>query len=517
LASRCARLGSNTIGTGDRGLGTGTTQSLPDPSLSLGDQPPNPNPQSLIPSPQSPVPSPYLVLAIAALLYLTPLLLDAPLTDPDEGRHAIISQEMIERGDFVVPRLFGSPFLDKPILFFWAQAASLRLFGMTTAAARLPGMLFALLGIITTGWLARVLANEAGPAGLRIGSVAGGCYATMMLPFLLAQAPVHDMALVPFTNLALGFLWRAGRSGAFRDSLLAGVALGLATLTKGLEGIAIVGIGYTAYLLATRTLTRRLVALGILVVVVAVLVALPWYVAMNARAPGYLGYYFLNRHVLGFVTESQRHGGQAWWYYIPLLVAGGLPWIVYVRRSALSDASGKLLWIWLAASLVLLSLSNSKAVTYILPVMPAIAILASRSQKLVRHWRPVAIATAALYVTAILVAGPALARGHSSIDLTRYFNDEGQLPNHVFVMESRISFAYYLRPDVRARMHRDQVESFTLDELSEIRPFPKDAVLALPADLAERRLARLPELANGFRKQVGRYLLIAPMPFADER
>jgi hypothetical protein len=115
------------------------------------------------------------------------------------------------------------------------------------------------------------------------------------------------------------------------------------------------------------------------------------------------------------------------------------------------------------------------------------------------------------------VAGPALARGHSSIDLTRYFNDEGQLPNHVFVMESRISFAYYLRPDVRARMHRDQVESFTLDELSEIRPFPKDAVLALPADLAERRLARLPELANGFRKQVGRYLLIAPMPFADER
>jgi len=425
---------------------------------------------------------------------------------------------MIERGDLVVPRLFGSPFLDKPILFFWAQAASLRLFGMTTAAARVPGMLFALLGIVTTGWLARLLANDAGPAGLRIGSVAAGCYATMTLPFLLAQAPVHDMGLVPFTNLALGFLWRAGRqSGAFRHSLLAGVALGLATLTKGLEGIAVVGIGYTAYLLVTRTLTRRLVAQGVLVVVVAVLVALPWYVAMNTRAPGYLGYYFLNRHVLGFVTDSQRHGGQAWWYYVPFLLAGGLPWIVYVRRSTLSDASGKLLWIWLAATLVLLSLSNSKAVTYILPVMPAIAILASRSEKMLRHWRPVAIATATVYLIAMLAAGPALARGHSSIDLAAYFNNEGQLPNHLFVMESRIAFAYYLRPDVRARMHRDQVESFTLDELSEIRPFPNDAVLALPADLAERRLARLPELANGYRKQVGRYLLISPAPFAAER
>ena len=86
-------------------------------------------------------------IVIAALLYLTPLLLDAPLTDPDEGRHAAISQEMIERGDFVVPRLFGSPFLDKPILFFWAQLASIKAFGMNTAAARLPGMLFALLGL----------------------------------------------------------------------------------------------------------------------------------------------------------------------------------------------------------------------------------------------------------------------------------------------------------------------------------------------------------------------------------
>jgi len=487
-------------------------------------------PQTPVPSPKSLGPSPYFVPVIAAILYLTPLLLDAPLTDPDEGRHAVISQEMIERGDFVVPRLFGSPFLDKPILFFWAQAASLRLFGMSTAAARLPGMLFALLGIVTTGWLARVLlANDTGPATPRIGAMAAGCYATMMLPFLLAQAPVHDIALVPFTNLALGFLWRAGRHsefdrqqapsvlslGGIRDSLVAGVALGLATLTKGLEGIAIVGIGFTVYLLATRTLTRRLVLLGILVIAVAMVVALPWYMAMNARVPGYLGYYFLNRHVLGFVTETQRHGGQAWWYYVPLLVAGGLPWIVYVRGGAMSDAPGKLLWIWLAASLVLLSLSNSKAVTYILPVMPAIAVLGSRSEKMQRHWRPVVIATATVCLTAILAAGSALARGHSSIDLTDYFNDEGQVPNHLFVMESRIAFAYYLRPDVRARMHRDQIESFTLDDLSAIRPFPKDAVLALPADLAERRLARLPELANGYRKEVGRYLLIAPAPFSD--
>jgi len=63
-----------------------------------------------------------------------------------EADRAAISQEMVERGDWIVPRFLGRAFLDKPILFFWAQAASIRAFGMNTAAARLPGMLFALLG-----------------------------------------------------------------------------------------------------------------------------------------------------------------------------------------------------------------------------------------------------------------------------------------------------------------------------------------------------------------------------------
>jgi 4-amino-4-deoxy-L-arabinose transferase-like glycosyltransferase len=455
-------------------------------------------------------------ISIAALLYLAPLLLNAPLTDPDEGLHAAISQEMVERGDFIVPRFVGRAFFDKPILFFWAQAASMRLFGMSTAAARLPGMLFALLGIATTGWLARVLfagvRRVAPGAGPPIAWLAAGCYATMVLPFLLAQAPVHDVALVPFTNLALGLLWRASRDSGFgiRDSVLAGLALGLSILTKGLEGIAIVGVGFAIYLLVTRTLTRRLVLLGILVVVIAALVALPWYLAMDAREPGYLRYYFLNRHLLGFTTETQRHGGQAWWYYLPLLIAGGLPWILYVRRSALSDAPGKFLWIWPAASLVLLSLSNSKAVTYVLPVMPAIAIVASRSGAAARQWRPVAIAMSVVYVTALITAGSSLARSHSAIDLTEYFNNAGQLPSRLFVMEYRVSFVYYLRPDVRARMQRNQIESFLGAELVTMQPFPKDAVLALPADLADARLARLPQLANAHRKQVGRYLLISP-------
>jgi len=440
------------------------------------------------------------IFAIAALLYLAPLLLDAPLTDPDEGLHAAISQEMIERGDFVVPRFLGRAFLDKPPLFFWAQAASMRAFGMTTAAARLPGLLFALLGIATTGWLASVLFDR------RVAWIAATCYATMVLPFLLAQAPVHDIALVPFTNLALGFLWRAG----IRDSVLAGVVLGVSMLAKGLEGLAIIGVGYVLYLLITRALTWRLVARGVLVVVVAALVALPWYLAMNAREPGYLRYYFVDRHLLGFATDTQRHSGQPWWFYLPVVVGGGLPWLLFVRVAGRKAPPCALLWTWLIGAIALLSLSQSKAITYVLPAMPAVAIMAGVSIERMRTWRIVLIATSAAYAVALFAFGPAMARTHSSRDLAAYFNAAGQVPATIFVFDQRVSFVYYLRPELRHLLHEDGVRSVSVEELAAMQPFPPDAVVTVPIDLAAPRLPRIPGLANAQREVAGRYLVVSP-------
>lgn len=446
------------------------------------------------------------IFAIAALLYLAPLLLDAPLTDPDEGLHAAISQEMVERGDLVVPRFLGRAFLDKPILFFWAQAASIRALGMNTAAARLPGMLFALLGIATTGWLARTLFDR------RIGWLAAGCYATMVLPFLLAQAPVHDIALVPFTNLALGFLWRAGKDSGLgiRNSLLAGLVLGLSILTKGLEGVAIVGVGYGAYVLLTRALTWRLAFQGALVFAIAVCIALPWYLSMDAREPGYLRYYFVERHLLGFATATQEHHGQAWWYYVPLVVGGGLPWVVFSGLGRRKGPPYSTLWTWLATAVVLLTLSQSKAVTYILPAMPAIAILAAGSALAARTWFAVAAASTAIYLAVLLTVGPSVARAHSSRDLADYFNASRRVPATIFVFDQRISFVYYLRPEVRRQLREDQIRSVSVEELAAMQPFPPDSVVTVPTDLAAARLPQIRQLADARREVVGRYLVVTP-------
>ena len=102
---------------------------------------------------------------LAGLGVICPLLAAPyiPLVDPDEGLHAAIAQEMVESGDWIVPRLLGEPYFERPILYFWAIAASLKIFGMSEAAVRLPGLLFGMLGTLTTAAVAwRILGRRTG-------------------------------------------------------------------------------------------------------------------------------------------------------------------------------------------------------------------------------------------------------------------------------------------------------------------------------------------------------------------
>ena len=146
-----------------------------------------------------------LATVIAAVMFVFPLAIHFPLLDPDEGLHASIAQDMVERGDFVTPHFLGRPFLDKPIFYFWVQAASLRLLGANETAVRLPGLMFGLLGAVTTGLLAWRM------FGRTMGLIAGILYATTILPTALSQAASHDVALVPWVNLTILLLWECRR------------------------------------------------------------------------------------------------------------------------------------------------------------------------------------------------------------------------------------------------------------------------------------------------------------------
>lgn len=324
------------------------------------------------------------VVATVAMIYIYPLALPTPLLDPDEGLHATIAQEMVERGDYLIPRYCGKPFRDKPILYFVAEAASLRAFGMNEAAVRLPGAMFSLLGCFTTALLAARLFNKEVAAYSLLASL------TLVFPMMLTISPAHDIALVPAVNCLVLCFWeqqRATDDKAARKWLVGGAAcVALALLAKGLIGIGVISAGLGLYIVFTRSLSWRLVSRCALTLALGGLLASPWFFAMEAASPGYLKYYFVQRHLLGFVTEGQEHGDAPWYYYVAPVLGGGMPWLVFAAAAsaqlARDDRQSKgsravlLLTCWFLGGFVFLTIAGSKLVTYSLPLFPPVAILA---------------------------------------------------------------------------------------------------------------------------------------------
>ena len=326
---------------------------------------------------------------VAALcIYVYPLFLSTPLLEPDEGLHAAISQEMLEHSEWLVPTFRGEPFLDKPILFFWAQMLSMKTLGMNGLGVRLPGLMFGLLGALTTGLLAARL------FGSRTGLIACLMSMTMFIPLSLAQFAAHDVALVPWTNLAFLCLWEMERAtgGKLQVKWLVGAAcmFGLAILTKALIGVAIVAVGYGLFLIFSRRISVAACLRFGLVLFAGAVVASPWYLAMEFRSSGYLYYYFIERHLMGFATSSQPHGKSPWWLYVPILTLGAMPWFLYTVPLLLDEWKGRfskdtrlpttiLVLTWLVGGMLFLTMAKSKLVTYSLPLFPAIAILTAVS------------------------------------------------------------------------------------------------------------------------------------------
>jgi 4-amino-4-deoxy-L-arabinose transferase-like glycosyltransferase len=179
--------------------------------------------------------------------------------------------------------------------------------------------------------------------------------------------------------------------------------MALALLTKGLLGIAILSVGYTLYLVLARKLTWAIVSRHALVFGGGILLACPWFFAMELADPGYLYYYFVERHFLGYATATQQHGGEPWYYYLPILLFGSMPWTPYAlvwatrlrwKRSEVSLLEAKpdlLLLCWFCGGLLFLSLAGSKLLTYALPLFPMLAIAAGVA---IRQFHAAALAPA---------------------------------------------------------------------------------------------------------------------------
>jgi 4-amino-4-deoxy-L-arabinose transferase-like glycosyltransferase len=304
------------------------------------------------------------------------------LHHPDEGRYAEIAREMQASGDWVTPRLNGLKYFEKPPLQYWLTAASFAALGVHDWTARLPAALF--------GWLTIVAIGVAGArvAGRPTGWLAAAVLASMVWPIGLAHFLTLDAVLTGWLTLAFAafVIAQTGAPAQRRAFMLAAWAASAgAVLTKGLVGLAVPGGALLLYTLVTRdfALWRRLALLPGLALMLVVCV--PWFALVSARNPEFAQFFFIHEHVQRFLTTQHQREG-AWWYFVPLLLLGLLPWTAALGAGALTAWRAaprtpdgfswlRFAWAWIAFVFLFFSLSGSKLPSYVLPLFPPAALI----------------------------------------------------------------------------------------------------------------------------------------------
>jgi len=321
-----------------------------------------------------------LMLLVVCCAVLLPNL-SYPLIEPDESRYAQIAMEMIDSGNWVTPTLSGVPYLDKPPLLYWLTAASMSMFGQNETAARLPCVLSAVLTVLATFWLGKRL----------VGSNAALCASVLLLlcgGFVLAgRFVIMDSLLTLFTTVSLLSGYLAVAQGRLRWSwwIVAAVACGLGVLTKGPVAI-VLGV---PPILAVQWFSgerHRVRTLGWLSFAgFAVMLSLPWFVAVTGENSDFVRYFFWKHNLVRFASGFIHQ--QPWWFYLPVLLVGMFPASMLVlalgaflfsRSETLRNYRGKDLGFLMIGSVWVIgffSLSSCKLATYILPAIPLLALM----------------------------------------------------------------------------------------------------------------------------------------------
>ena len=323
---------------------------------------------------------------LAAILYL-PGLGRPALWEPDEGRYAEIAREMFVSGDYVTPRDDFELYFEKPPLVYWADAASIGIFGVNEFAVRLPAALFSVGQVVVTAALAEEM------FGATAGFFAALVLALSPLFFGFARFATLDPALAFFLTAALGAFYLAPRDESFsrpsarRWMLIAAAMLALGTLAKGPVSLLLGGAIPLIWLAFERRLSEiRAMPLAPCLLIYA-LIVVPWFVLIESRNPGFLSFFFVHEHLQRYVTSSEHGWGP--WFFVPIVIGGAWPWIFFLplgwsamrTRDPSSDSAARrsaasFLAIWFVVIFVFFSIPRSKLGSYILPAMPPLAIVA---------------------------------------------------------------------------------------------------------------------------------------------
>jgi 4-amino-4-deoxy-L-arabinose transferase-like glycosyltransferase len=352
-----------------------------------------------------------------AALWLATLSL-RPLFNTDEGRYAEIPREMLSGDDWVIPHLNGLAYIEKPPLQYWATALSLAVVGQNELGARLYTALCALTAILVIGFAAKRLWGE--EQAWRSAAM----LSSMLLFLAMGQLLTLDMSLTFYMTATLaGFL--LAQAAAARQALgwmlVCWIATALGVLTKGLVAAAIPVAVLVLYSLFSRDFApwRRLYPAAGLPLFLAI--TAPWFTLAARRLPDFLQFFFIREHFARYLTPIADREAP-WWFFGAVFLVGSAPWTLPALRSVMTgwrrprggapfDAA-LFLRLWIVFICVFFSLSSSKLIPYILPALPALALLMGTlpADVLKRDLRRTALVT--LGAAAVLGAVCLYAPGH---------------------------------------------------------------------------------------------------------
>ena len=320
-----------------------------------------------------------LVLMGFLLIYIIPIGF-RPLIIPDETRYAEIPREMIATGDWIVPHLNGLRYFEKPVMGYWLDALAMLAFGENPFAARFPSAMAAGLAALMV-WL--LIRRSAGNPNS--GVMAALIFLTTFEVAGIGVFNVLDSMLAMFITMAMAtFYWASQAPPGTRKEkgLLAlfGMFCGMAFMTKGFLAFAVPVVTIVPYMLWSGR-WKDLFRMAAIPIAAALLVSLPWAVAIHAREPDFWNYFFWEEHVRRFLAEDAQHQAPFWTYLLAFPVAA-LPWspmlpaaLVGLDRSQRRSTLFRYALCWFVFPLLFFSAARGKLITYILPCFPPFAIL----------------------------------------------------------------------------------------------------------------------------------------------
>ena len=284
------------------------------------------------------------------------------LIGPDEARYAAIGRAMAATGDWITPRLWGAAWFEKPAWLYWMTATGFKLGLGLELAPRLPVALASVAFLI---YFFVILKREFGDRA--------AWYATTILATSAGWLAYSHIAI---TDLPMSAAFAAAMLTVFTESsgtrsfVLAGALLGIAILAKGLVPLVL-------FIPALWFVRHRIRDLAILFAV-ATAVAAPWYVLVSLRNGAFLQEFIWKHHFGRFLKSELQHQRPVW-FYVPVLLAGLFPWTPLLGLAGsprlFRDARLRFLLAWVMWGFVFFSASRNKLPGYLLPLLPALAVL----------------------------------------------------------------------------------------------------------------------------------------------